>query len=173
MEENVVLVNNQDEVLGLMPKQQAHINGILHRAFSVFIFNENGEMLLQKRASDKYHSPEQWTNAVCSHPRIDETYELAANRRLLEELGIQTNLEEKFHFIYKANVGGGLWEHELDHVFVGKYEGDFNLNPEEVSEVRYVTLENLENEMKNCPQNFTEWFKIILQEYQQHLLFKV
>lgn len=169
MEENVVLVAENDEVLGLMEKMQAHQNGILHRAFSVFLFNTNGEMLLQKRAAGKYHSPNQWTNACCSHPKSAETYLDGAKRRLFEELGIETNLEEKFHFIYKADVGQNLWEHELDHVFTGNFEGEFHLNPEEVSEVRYISMDNLEKEMKNNPDNFTEWFKIILEEYKHHL----
>lgn len=169
MEEQVVLVSENDEILGFMEKQQAHINGILHRAFSVFLFNKNGEMLLQKRAASKYHSPNQWTNAVCSHPRRGETYLEGAKRRLKEELGIETNLEEKFHFIYKAGVGDNLWEHELDHVFIGNYEGEFHLNPQEVSEVRYISSENLEKELSENPENFTEWFKIILDEYKHHL----
>ena len=169
MEENVVLVSENDEVLGLMEKMQAHQNGILHRAFSVFLFNTNGEMLLQKRAAGKYHSPNQWTNACCSHPKSGETYLDGAKRRVFEELGIETNLEEKFHFIYKADVGQNLWEHELDHVFTGNFEGEFHLNPEEVSEVRYISMDNLEKEMKNNPENFTEWFKIILEEYKHHL----
>ena len=169
MEEQVVLVSENDEVLGLMEKQQAHINGLLHRAFSVFLFNENGEMLLQKRAAGKYHSPNQWTNAVCSHPRIEESYLEGAKRRLKEELGIEADLSEKFHFIYKAEVGGNLWEHELDHVFVGKFDGEFNLNPDEVSEIRYISIENLDQEIKENPEHFTEWFKIILEEYKHHL----
>jgi len=168
MEEKVVLVTEKDEVLGLMEKMQAHENGILHRAFSVFLYNSKGEMLLQKRAAEKYHSPNQWTNACCSHPRIEETYEQAAKRRIKEELGIDCELEEKFWFIYKADVGQNLWEHELDHVFVGNYEGEFNLNKEEVSEVRYISLENLNIELENNPENFTEWFKIILEEYKHH-----
>lgn len=169
MEEQVVLVNRNDEVLGLMEKQQAHINGLLHRAFSVFLFNEKGEMLLQKRASEKYHSPGQWTNAVCSHPRNGETYLESANRRLKEELGIATELSEKFHFIYKADVGGNLWEHELDHVFTGNFDGEFHLNKEEVSEIRYISMENLDKEITENPEHFTEWFKIILKEYKEHL----
>ena len=169
MEELVVLINENDEVLGLMDKLEAHENGLLHRAFSVFLFNQAGEMLLQRRAAGKYHSPNQWTNAVCSHPRDGESYKEAALRRLSEELGIDTQIEEKFFFIYKADVGGNLWEHELDHVFTGLYEGDFNLNQEEVSEVRYISIENLEKEISENPENFTEWFKIILKEYQQHL----
>lgn len=169
MEEKVVLVSENDEVLGLMEKMQAHENGILHRAFSVFLFNKNGDMLLQKRASEKYHSPEQWTNACCSHPRAEETYLQAAKRRIKEELGIDCDLEEKFWFIYKADVGQNLWEHELDHVFTGIYEGDFNLNPEEVAEVRYISMEDLDKEIKQNPEHFTEWFKIILEEYKHHL----
>jgi len=168
MEEFVVLVNPEDEVLGLMEKQQAHINGLLHRAFSVFLFNSKDEMLLQKRAPGKYHSPNQWTNAVCSHPRENETYLEAARRRLKEELGIETELSEKFNFIYKADVGGGLWEHELDHVFAGNYEADFNLNQDEVEEVRFVSMEDLDKEITDAPENFTEWFKIILEEYKHH-----
>lgn len=165
----VVLINPNDEVLGLMEKQQAHINGLLHRAFSVFLFNDQNEMLLQKRAYSKYHSPGQWTNAVCSHPKMDETYLEAAQRRLKEELGIETPLTEKFDFLYKANVGNGLWEHELDHVFIGSYNADFDLNPEEVAEVRYISMDDLDLELSQNPEHFTEWFKIILKEYKEHL----
>ncbi len=169
MDEQVVLISEKDEILGVMEKMQAHENGLLHRAFSVFLFNEKGEMLLQKRASTKYHSPNQWTNAVCSHPRIDETYIEGAKRRLKEELGIETEITPKFHFIYKADVGQNLWEHELDHVFTGDFNGAVKMNPDEVSEVRYVTMQYLENEMETHPENFTEWFKIILKEYKEHL----
>ena len=169
MEEQVVLVSEKDEILGVMDKMQAHENGILHRAFSVFLFNDKGEMLLQKRAAGKYHSPNQWTNAVCSHPRLDETYLEAAERRLKEELGIETPLTYRFNFLYKADVGQNLWEHELDHVFTGNYEGEFKLNEEEVSEVRYIAMKDLDREMTENPENFTEWFKIILKEYKQHL----
>ncbi|WP_326982956.1 isopentenyl-diphosphate Delta-isomerase [Chryseobacterium sp. MYb264] len=168
MEEFVVLVNPQDSVLGVMEKQQAHINGLLHRAFSIFLFNERGEMLLQQRADEKYHSPLKWTNAVCSHPRNGETYLDAANRRLKEELGIETELSEKFHFIYKTDVGGGLWEHELDHVFTGNFNAEFNLNKNEVAAVRYISFEDLDKELTENPDNFTEWFKIILAEYKHH-----
>ncbi len=170
MEEQVVLISENDEVLGLMDKMQAHENGLLHRAFSVFLFNEKGEVLLQKRAAEKYHSPNQWTNAVCSHPRDGETYLEGAQRRLKEELGIEAmELTPKFHFIYKADVGGNLWEHELDHVFTGNYDGNFSLNEEEVSEIRYITMEALDQEMESNPENFTEWFKIILGEYKDRL----
>lgn len=169
MEEQVVLVSPQDEVLGWMEKIQAHENGLLHRAFSVFLFNSDGEMLLQKRAAGKYHSPNQWTNACCSHPRDGETYLEAAHRRLQEELGISCDLEEKFHFIYKAEVGEDLWEHELDHVFIGNYEGDFSLNNDEVGDIRYISMNDLDIELTENPEHFTEWFKIILKEYKEHL----
>lgn len=172
MEEQVVLITPNDEVLGLMDKQKAHIEGVLHRAFSVFLFNDKGEMLLQRRAATKYHSPNRWTNAVCSHPREGETYYQAAKRRLMEELGIEANISEKFHFIYKADVGQGLWEHELDYVFVGNYIGDFQLNAEEVSEVRYISMQDLEKEITENPDDFTEWFKIILKEYKNKIDFK-
>lgn len=169
MEEQVVLVSEQDEVLGTMGKMQAHAEGVLHRAFSVFLFDKQGRLLLQQRADSKYHSPSKWTNAVCSHPREGETYHQAALRRLQEELGITTSIEERFHFIYKADVGQGLWEHELDYVFTGEYEGEFSLNPEEVSQVKYLTWKQLEMELKEHPEQFTEWFKIILREYKTFL----
>lgn len=169
MEDFVTLVNEADQKTGLMEKMQAHENGLLHRAFSVFLFNEKGEMLLQKRAPGKYHSPNQWTNAVCSHPKSDESYHDGAKRRLKEELGIEVEISEKFNFIYKAKVGENLWEHELDYVFTGKFDGEFHLNNEEVSEVRYISLENLEREMAENPSEFTEWFKIILKEYKESL----
>ncbi len=169
MEEKVVLITPNDEFLGVMNKQEAHEKGVLHRAFSVFLFNAKGEMLLQRRAGSKYHSPNLWTNAVCSHPHEGESYKEAALRRMQEELGISADIEGKFHFIYKADVGQGLWEHELDYVFTGFFEGDFSLNSEEVSEVRYISTEDLDREIKEKPENFTEWFKIILNEYKQHL----
>ncbi len=167
--ELVVLVNEADQQIGLMEKLEAHQKGLLHRAFSVFLFNKKGEMLLQKRANTKYHSPNLWTNAVCSHPRNGESYKNGALRRLNEELGISTEIEEKFHFIYKADVGQNLWEHELDYVFVGIYEGIFNLNPNEVTETRYISLVDLQKEILSNPDNFTEWFKIILNKYLEFL----
>lgn len=169
METQVVLVNEYDEVLGSMDKLEAHQRALLHRAFSVFLFDREGRMLLQKRAHDKYHSPGKWTNACCSHPQRDESYHGAALRRLKEELGIEAVIAPAFHFIYKAEVGDGLWEHELDHVFTGNYEGEFHLNPDEVEEVKYVSMEMLLAEVAAEPDNFTEWFKIILSQYLKHL----
>ncbi len=169
MEEMVVLVNPEDQVVGLMEKQQAHVAGLLHRAFSVFIFNKKGELMLQQRAADKYHSPTLWTNTCCSHPRENETYKEAAHRRLQEEMGFDTELTYSFNFIYKAQFENGLTEHELDHVFVGYYDDEPTLNPEEVMAYRWITIEDLETEMKQNPEHFTAWFKIIFDEYVSHL----
>ena len=167
--EYVILVNEQYEIIGEMEKQEVHLKGLLHRAFSVFIFNEKKELLLQQRAKIKYHSPLKWTNTCCSHPRKGETYIQAAHRRLQEELGFDCELSEKFHFIYKAEVGGGLMEHEFDRVFVGYYEGDITINPEEVEATRWISLEKLEKEMVQYPEEFTEWFKIIFDKYENYI----
>ncbi len=169
MQENVVLVNQNDEVLGEMEKFQAHQTASLHRAFSVFIFNDANELLLQQRAKIKYHSPLLWTNTCCSHPRINETYEQAAHRRLQEELGFDCELEEKFWFIYKADVGENLWEHELDYVFTGKYQGKINFNTAEVEGVEWKSLHKIAEEMKESPEKYTAWFKIIFEKYLERL----
>lgn len=169
-QEKVILVNSQDQILGLMDKLKAHENGILHRAFSVFLLNKSGEILLQKRSSNKYHSPNLWTNACCSHPRENESYLDAAKRRLKEELGIETPIEEIFHFTYRADVGQGLWEHELDHVFLGNFNGDFNLDPNEVSEIKYLSSQELDEDINSHPEKYTEWFKIIWKEYRNRIL---
>jgi isopentenyl-diphosphate delta-isomerase len=165
MEEFVVLIDEQDNQLGLMEKQQAHIAGLLHRAFSVFIFNEKGELLLQQRAAQKYHSPLLWTNTCCSHPRENESYKEAAIRRLQEEMGFQCEIEEKFHFIYKAQLGEELFEHELDHVFTGIYSGEININTDEVNDYKWIEMEDLILDMKENPDLYTVWFKIIFDEY--------
>lgn len=169
MEEFVVLIDEQDTPLGLMEKQQAHVAGLLHRAFSVFVFNSKNELLLQQRAAEKYHSPSLWTNSCCSHPRENETYEEAAHRRLQEELGFDCEVEEKFHFIYKAKLGEQLYEHELDRVFVGYYEGEMNINPEEVKAVKWISMVDLIEDMKEHPENYTAWFKIIFDKYLEKL----
>lgn len=166
MEKNefVILVDDKDNELGLMEKMEAHEKGLLHRAFSVFLFNNKGEMLLQQRALTKYHSGGLWSNTCCSHPRQGEKTIDAAHRRMREELGIDCDIEEQFSFIYNKKLDKGLTEHELDHVFVGKYEGDFNLNPEEVNTIQYIKVDHLLAEIKNHPENYTEWFKICLNE---------
>jgi isopentenyl-diphosphate Delta-isomerase len=169
MEEFVVLVDREDRELGLMEKQQAHVAGLLHRAFSVFIFNSKGELMLQQRAASKYHSPTLWTNTCCSHPRVNESYLDAAKRRLVEEMGFDCDLHYKFDFIYKANLDNGLTEHELDHVFIGKFDGEPNLNPDEVMAYRWVEMEDLKKDMFKNPQNYTAWFKIIFDQYISHI----
>lgn len=167
--EFVILVSELDEIIGEMEKQEAHIKGLLHRAFSIFIFNKKKQLLLQQRAGTKYHSPLKWTNTCCSHPRKNETYLDAAHRRLKEELGFDCHLTEKFHFIYKAEVGDGLIEHEFDRVFIGTYENEVCINVQEVHAVRWVSIEDLKNEIKNYPDNFTEWFKIIFDKYENEI----
>lgn len=169
MEEFVILVDRDDKELGLMEKQQAHIAGLLHRAFSVFIFNSKGELMLQQRAASKYHSPTLWTNTCCSHPRENETYEQAAHRRLVEEMGFDCDLSYKFDFIYKASLDNGLTEHELDHVFIGVYDNEPKLNPDEVMAYRWVEMDDLKKDMQKNPQNYTAWFKIIFDQYISHI----
>ena len=162
--EYVILVSEKDESIGLMEKMEAHRKGLLHRAFSVFIFNSKGEMLLQKRASGKYHSPGLWTNACCSHPREGETVLEAANRRLMEEMGMTCNLKHVFHFIYKVELDQGMSEHELDHVFIGQSDKAPILNIEEAEDFQYLKPQAIKNQIKEHPENFTEWFKICFSE---------
>ncbi|SFM73424.1 isopentenyl-diphosphate delta-isomerase [Algoriella xinjiangensis] len=169
MKEFVVLVDQDDQKLGLMEKQQAHVAGLLHRAFSVFVFNSNGELMIQQRAASKYHSPTLWTNTCCSHPRDNETYDQAAHRRLKEEMGFDCDLEFKFSFIYKAHLDNNLTEHELDHVFIGTYNDEPKLNPEEVMAYRWVDLMDLKKDIEKNPQNYTAWFKIIFEHYVSYI----
>lgn len=157
----VILVNNKDEWIGTAAKLDVHLNGALHRALSIFITNKNGEILLQKRAANKYHSAGLWTNACCSHPRPGEPTESAANRRLREELGIETPLKKVAKTCYKINVGDEKTEHEFDHIFTGEWNGIVVPNPEEVSEVKWIGLSDLDNWLKERPQDFTGWFTTI------------
>lgn len=169
MEEFVVLIDRNDNEIGVMEKQQAHVAGLLHRAFSVFVFNSAGELLIQQRAASKYHSPLLWANTCCSHPRKGESYLDAAHRRLREEMGFDCELEEKFHFIYKAKLGDRLFEHELDRVFAGTYNGPVNINKDEVENCRWVPWDELVEDVKNRPHKYTAWFKIIFNEYLEKL----
>ena len=141
MEENVILVDEQDNQLGLMPKMEAHEKAVLHRAFSVFIFNSKGELMLQQRAAHKYHSPLLWTNTCCSHQRNGESNIEAGKRRLVEEMGFETNLKEVFSFVYKAPFDNGLTEHELDHVMIGNFYGLPEINHEEVASYKWMRLD--------------------------------
>ncbi len=171
--ETVILVNTADQPVGRMEKFEAHQRGLLHRAFSVFLFNERGETLLQQRAAGKYHSPLLWTNSCCSHQREGESNLEAATRRLNEELGIDpsqiSELKDSFHFIYRAEFDNGLTEHELDHVILGRFDGSVHLNTEEVEAVRWISMTDLTREMEAHPEQFTAWFQIIFREYQSHL----
>lgn len=158
--QEVILVNEKDEPIGTMEKIEAHRKALLHRAFSVFIFNNKGEMLLQQRALNKYHSAGLWTNACCSHPFPGETTPDAAHRRLQEELGFNTRLEKIFDFTYQTAFDNGLIEHEFDHVFAGLYEQRITPNPEEVHDVCYKSLEDIQQSLQTHPQKYTSWFHI-------------
>ncbi|MBW2979071.1 isopentenyl-diphosphate Delta-isomerase [Candidatus Woesearchaeota archaeon] len=158
----VVLVNKEDKELGTEEKIKAHKQGKLHRAFSIFIFNSKGEMLIQKRARNKYHSGGLWTNACCSHPKPNEKLEDAAHRRLKEEMGFDCALKEIFFFTYKANLGNNMIEHELDHVFFGIYNGKVHPNPKEVEDFKWVDLTTLTKDIKRNEKRYTYWFKIAI-----------
>jgi isopentenyl-diphosphate Delta-isomerase len=168
-EENVILVNQNDEQIGLMPKMEAHEKALLHRAFSVFVLNDKNEIMLQQRASQKYHSPLLWTNTCCSHQREGETNMQAGSRRLFEEMGFETGLKELFHFIYKAPFDNGLTEHELDHVMIGYYSGEPKINPEEVESWKWMSIEDIASDIQLHPEIYTVWFKIIFDEFYHFL----
>ena len=168
-EDNVILVDVHDKQIGLMPKLEAHEKGVLHRAFSVFIFNNKGELMLQRRALSKYHSPGLWTNTCCSHQRDGESNILAAKRRLNEEMGFITELIEKTSFIYKANFDNGLTEHELDHIIVGKYNHSPVINSSEVDSWKWMSMEDIRNNINDQPHNYTAWFKIIFEKYYKYI----
>ncbi len=167
--EHVILVNEQDQQIGIMEKMAAHIVPRLHRAFSIFIFNSKGELLLQQRALSKYHSPGLWTNTCCSHPHDGESLEQATSRRLMEEMGLHCEMHEVFTFIYKAPVGLGLIEHEFDHVWFGKSDDTPVINPDEVASYKYMNLNDIADDMKVHPECYTEWFKISFDEITKHV----
>jgi isopentenyl-diphosphate delta-isomerase len=167
--EYVVLVNENDTQIGIMEKMAAHIVPRLHRAFSIFIFNSKGELLLQQRALSKYHSPGLWTNTCCSHPHDGESLEQATSRRLMEEMGLHCEMHEVFTFIYKAPVGLGLIEHEFDHVWFGQSDDTPIINTEEVESYKYMNLDDIADDMKAHPECYTEWFKISFDEITKHV----
>lgn len=164
MEEQVILVDHNDNPRGLMPKMEAHEKAELHRAFSVFIFNHNNELMLQQRAKHKYHSPLLWTNTCCSHQRDGESNIQAGKRRLFEEMGFVTDIKEVFSFIYKAPFDNGLTEYELDHVMVGYYNEDPIINRDEVEAFKWMNLDDVKTDIKNNPGLYTAWFKIIFEK---------
>jgi isopentenyl-diphosphate delta-isomerase len=163
----VILVDDKDRVTGFIEKIEAHQKGLLHRAFSVFIFNAAGEMLLQQRALNKYHSPGLWSNACCSHPSPGEETEFAAQRRLFEELGFSTSLKKVFDFIYHASFENGLTENEFDHVFVGYYDGKIKANLDEVSDYSFKTRDEISHELTTKPGTYTVWFQIIFSRIEE------
>ena len=165
----VILVDEQDNELGTMEKLQAHLEARLHRAISIFIFNSNKELLLQKRAATKYHSANLWTNTCCSHPKPNEKTADAAHRRLQEEMGIDCSLQSVFSFTYLAKLENGITEHEFDHVFLGFTNDIPTLNAEEASTYKYVSLDQIENELKQNPEQFTVWFKLIFERVKSEL----
>ncbi len=156
--EQVILVDENDKEVGLCPKLEAHQRGLLHRAFSIFIFNSQQKLMLQRRQADKYHSAGLWTNTCCSHPRIGETLTMAAQRRLREEMGFEVQLKKVGSFIYHECLENGLVEHEFDHVFVGYYDEEPEINPEEVGDWCWVDIDTLKLNLQNAPQQFTAWF---------------
>ncbi len=168
VEEKVILVDTNDNPIGLMNKLEAHEKAVLHRAFSVFILNDNNELMLQQRAQHKYHSPLLWTNTCCSHQRENETNIQAGTRRLREEMGFETELKEMFHFIYKAPFDNGLTEHELDHVMIGYYNKMPDINKDEVESWKWMKIEDVKNDMITNKEQYTIWFKIIFEEFYHH-----
>jgi len=168
-EEQVILVNEQDEQIGLMPKMEAHEKAMLHRAFSVFIFNDANELMLQQRALTKYHSPGLWTNTCCSHQRDGESNVEAGKRRLQEEMGFDVDLVQSISFIYKAPFDNGLTEHEYDHVLLGIYNDDPIINTDEVGSWKWMHIEEVKKDISLQPQLYTEWFKIIFDKFYQYI----
>ncbi|HEY4965086.1 MAG TPA: isopentenyl-diphosphate Delta-isomerase [Puia sp.] len=159
-EEEVILVNEQDEQTGTIAKMEAHRKALLHRAFSIFIFNNKGEMLLQQRAMGKYHSPGLWTNTCCSHPRPGEDVEAAAGRRLKEEMGIDAPLHKIFDFIYRTEFDNGLTEFEFDHVYTGVYNGQLNPDRQEVQDYCFRSMEDIGQDLQRRPEKYSAWFRI-------------
>lgn len=168
-EELVILVNEKDEQIGVMEKIEAHEKALLHRAFSVFILNDKNEVMLQQRASEKYHSPLLWTNTCCSHQRAGETNIEAGTRRLMEEMGFEVPLKDVFNFIYKAPFDNGLTEHELDHVMIGYYDGEPQINLDEVEAWKWMSIEDIKTDMENHPEVYTAWFKIIFSKFYHYI----
>tara|TARA_B100001093_G_scaffold373974_1_gene358979 strand:- start:804 stop:1322 length:519 start_codon:yes stop_codon:yes gene_type:complete len=168
-DDKVILVDKNDNQVGLMPKLEAHEKGLLHRAFSVFIFNNDYKLLLQKRATSKYHSGGLWTNTCCSHPREGEDISEAANRRLFEEMGIKTSLRKVYDFIYKAELDNGLTENEFDHVFYGVYDKEPKINLEEADDYKWMDMDSLNDDINNNGGNYTVWFKIAFEYFYNYL----
>ena len=160
--EEVILVDEHDKQIGTAEKLQAHKEGRLHRSFSIFVFNSGGKLLMQQRAHSKYHSGGLWSNTCCSHPRLGESVQEAARRRLKEEMGIDCALTEAFSFVYKVKLENNLTEHEYDHVLTGKFDGTPVPSPEEVAQFKWIDITHLKKDIANNPDNYTYWLKIAL-----------
>lgn len=168
-EDLIVLVNENDEQIGSIGKLEAHQKGLLHRAFSIIVWNDQHEILIHQRAIGKYHSEGLWTNTCCSHPKVGETILEAAHRRLQEEMGFDCELQQKFHFIYQVELENQLIENELDHVLIGTFNQNPSPNPEEVEDYRWISLEQLKNEIAEKPAQFTFWFKEIIHNFEEKI----
>ncbi len=164
----VIIIDRKNRKIGTMDKLMAHEKGVLHRAFSVFIFDSNGNLILQRRAENKYHSPLLWSNTCCGHPKPEETFKSGALRRLKEELGIKCKIKKFGTITYNLKVGD-LIEHEYNALFFGFYDGDFKPDPNEVAEIKKVNLNFLLKDVKENPQNYTKWFLLILERYSKEL----
>ncbi|HJW96943.1 MAG TPA: isopentenyl-diphosphate Delta-isomerase [archaeon] len=167
--EKIIIVDEKDRQTGTGEKLDVHKKGRLHRAFSIFVFNPKEELLLQKRAAGKYHSPGLWANTCCSHPRAGESLEDAVHRRLKEEMGFDVPLREIFSFMYKVKFGNGLTENEYDHVFAGSFEGKPEPDPEEVGEWKWISLEDLKGDVKRRPERYTYWLRVSLDRLVSHM----
>ena len=167
--ENVILVDENDNQIGLEEKMKAHEDGKLHRCFSIFVFNKKGELLLQQRALDKYHCGGMWANTCCSHQRDGETNIEAGKRRLQEEMGFVTKLNDSISFIYKAPFANGLTEHEYDHVLLGRFNDEPKINEEEVASWKWMSIENVKIDIALNPEVYTEWFKIIFEKFYEFI----
>lgn len=164
MLEEVILVDENDTVLGKMEKMQAHVTGALHRAISVFVFNGGGQLLLQKRAGTKYHSPGKWSNTCCTHPHPGETNAIAARRRLNEEMGMDCELIDWCDLLYRAEFDNGLIEHEYDHIFIGVTNRLPVLNPAEAEAYEYVEMDRLKRLIEEYPERYTPWLSLCLEK---------
>ena len=165
MKEIIICVDKNDNEVGHVEKMEAHIKGLLHRALSIFVFNEKNELLLQKRYSGKYHSPGLWTNTCCTHPNKNESTDDAAIRRLQEEMGFSCELKEVFSFMYYIKFDNDLIEHEFDHVYFGRYSNEISINPLEVEDYKWISLDNIKVDLKKNPDNYTFWFKYIIENH--------
>lgn len=171
LEDEIILVDEKDNEIGHLSKLEVHQKGLLHRAFSILVFNSEGEVLIQKRAQNKYHSANLWTNTCCSHPKKGETTEEAVHRRLQEEMGFDCTLNFAYKFIYKTELENDLIEHEFDHVYIGEFNGEIHPNYSEISDYKWIKLSDLRNEILFSPEKYTYWFRLIVNEHLKSFYF--